>query len=71
MSRTEKLGHYQAYDPEILAIETGANTITQRRLGAGYGAPPMVPYGQTVRKRLLDTFPKLRTFPRVVKFLEM
>ena len=72
MSRRINSSRYQAYDPEILAIEPGSNIITQRRLAAGYGAPPVVPYGQTtVRRKLLETFPKLSTFPNIKKFLEM
>lgn len=61
----------QAYDPELAAIEPGASLITRRRLASGYGAPPVIPYGQTVRKRLLTTFPALNSFPRVKKLLEM
>lgn len=35
----------QAYDPELLAIDSNANVITRRRLGAGFGAPGVSPYG--------------------------
>jgi len=67
---------HQSYDPELLAIEPGANVITQRRLGAGFGAPPVVPYGQrraygqSMKRQLLARFPNLRNFPTIKKILE-
>jgi len=64
----------QRYDPELLAIEPGALEVSRRRLRLGYGAPPVVPYGQKIglelRRRALETFPMLRNFPLVRRFLE-
>lgn len=64
----------QRYDPELAAIEPGALGVSRRRLGLGYGAPPVVPYGQRLnlglRRKLLTTFPMLNQFPMVKKVLE-
>lgn len=65
----------QAYDPELLAIDEGGLIENRRRLGSGFGVPPVVPYGQKMglglRRKVLDTFPKLREFPMIRKVLEI
>lgn len=64
----------QRYDPELVAIDPGALGVSRRRLSLGYGAPPVVPYGQIkglgLRRKLLQTFPMLNNFPMVKRVLE-
>ena len=64
----------QRYDPELAAIDPGSLELSRRRLGLGYGAPPVVPYGQRInlglRRKLLETFPALSSFPMIKKALE-
>lgn len=65
----------QPYDPELAAIDEGGLIESRRRLGLGYGAPPVVPYAQKmmglgIRKKVLETFPMLNKFPMVKRALE-
>lgn len=67
----------QPYDPELAAIDANAMDYSKRRLGLGFGAPPVVPYGQRLgmmgaqrRMRLLSTFPALNNFPMIKRLLE-
>lgn len=64
----------QRYDPELAVIDPGSLELSRRRLSLGYGAPPVVPYGQRIdrglRRRVLQTFPALNQFPMVKRMLE-
>ena len=63
----------QRYDPELATIDPGSLEVSRRRLGLGYGAPPVVPYGQRmnfgVRRKILEVFPTLNNFPMIVRIL--
>lgn len=77
MISTSALGS-QPYDPELGAIDPLGLVESRRRLGLGFGAPPVHPYGQRARMlsglglrlKLLQTFPVLGTFPNLKKMLE-
>lgn len=55
----------QAYDPEMVTIDEVGTAISRERQRLGFGAPPIVAYGQTLpnfgfRTKLTQTFPMLK-----------
>ena len=55
----------QSYDPDVVAIDPAGVQVANARLRLGYGAPPIVPYAQTLpnfgfRNKLVTMFPILK-----------
>jgi len=55
------------YDPDLAAIDETGVQVANARLRLGFGAPPVVPYGQTLpnfglglRDKLIQMFPILQ-----------
>ena len=56
------------YDPDLVAIDETGTQVANARLRLGFGAPPVVPYGQTLptlpnfglRDKLMQMFPILQ-----------
>lgn len=53
------------YDPDVTAIDDTGVQVANARLRLGFGAPPIVPYGQTLpnfglRDKLIQMFPILQ-----------
>lgn len=69
----------QIYDPDVAALDEASAAVSRARLARGFGAPPIVPYGQKLlsiipnlglglrgqsSSRVLDNFPNLKQLLR-------